>query len=143
MQAALTALAHVTHPAVRKLALELLDDPVRRVMAVDLLASNYLPGDEGRILALLDEDVAPHIWHWLGYGALAIFSAHPEAADLALHCIYERTPCSHCRHRAVALLHRRGQLSDAMVEECCHDAHAGTRALAAHAIADAKIAVMA
>jgi len=143
-QAALTALAHVPHPAVRALALELLGDPLRRIMAVDLLAPNYLPGDENRILALLDEEVAPHIWHWLGYGALTVFAAHPEASALLLHCIYERTPCSHCRHRAVTLLHHRGrgQLSDEMVEECRHDAHAGTRALAAHVMTDAKMTAL-
>jgi len=147
-QAALVALAHVAHPAVRALALELLDDPVRRVMAVDLLAPNYLPGDENRILALLNEDVSPHTWHWLGYGALAVFAAHPDANASVLHCIYEHTPCSHCRYRAVALLQDRGQLSDAMVDECRHDAHAGTRALAAQAaqattmMADAEMTVM-
>ena len=129
-QAALTALAHVAHSSVRALARELRDDPVRRVMAVDLLIANYADGDAHYIRAMLDEEMPLQVWHWLGYGALQVFAAHPAtAAAPALYCIYERTPCSHCRHRAVTLLCGLGSLPDWMANECRHDAHPGTRAL--------------
>jgi len=133
-QAALTALAHVAHPSVRVLARELRDDPVRRVMAVDLLVANYADGDAQSIRAMLDEEMPPQVWHWLGYGALRVFAAHPDtAAAPALYCIYERTPCSHCRSRAVRLLCGFGSLPGWMVDECRHDVHPGTRALSAAA----------
>ena len=140
-QAALTALAHVTHPSVRALARELRDDPVRRVMAVDLLVANYADGDAHAIHALLDEEMPPQVWHWLGYGALRVFAAHPDTAAMpTLYRIYERIPCSHCRHRAVTLLCGLGSLPGWMVNECRHDAHPGTRA--SSAAAETAIAIV-
>ncbi len=129
--AALHALAHIAHPAVRDLALSLLPDPRRRALAVGLLAANYLPGDAGRIAALLAEDAPPRAWHRLGDAALAVFAAQPGAAAVpALLHIYERTPCSGCRSRAVALLHALDALPGWMAAECRHDAHPRTREIA-------------
>ena len=146
-QAALNALARIAHPAVRAFALTLFDDPRRSSMAADLLAHNYAPGDEERLQTLLASDAPLRLWHWFGYGALKVFAAHPtEAAIPALRRIYDQTPCSRCRFRAVTLLHDLGEWSDAMAVECLYDAHPGTRALAAdlpqHTVAEsASIAV--
>lgn len=136
-RAALNALEHLDNPAVRQLALELLPNPDRASMAVDLLARNYVVGDHALIERALAAAQDENERHWLGYGALAVFEANPSAeATAALTMLYETGPCARCRERCFDLLHRIGTLPDWMLRESAYDANFDLREKARGLAAD-------
>jgi hypothetical protein len=65
--AAVKALSHIEHPAVRTLAFRLMDTRAKwRGGAVDLLAHNFQDGDHGIILRWFQEEEDPEALHSLG-----------------------------------------------------------------------------
>ncbi|MCC7372998.1 MAG: hypothetical protein IT306_31585 [Chloroflexi bacterium] len=66
--------------------------------------------------------------HWLGMSVRDVFGANrtPAAAPLLL-AIYERGPCSMCRHGVVEILHTLGGAPAWLLQECLLDAYPGLR----------------
>ncbi len=129
---ALKALEENAHPMVRDYALAELARG--EASAVGLLVRNYEPGDEGRVLAVI-EAPAPDGEHEHGpiSDALELLEANPgaDASRLGVAC-YARTPCGHCRATAARLLVARGVAPDWLLGECRHDAEADIRELVAN-----------
>ena len=127
MLAAADALSQVSDPRVRARGLEILANPdrsgARKSAGVDLLVSNYQPGDEVILVDLLTTPRDEDEHHWLGMGARDLLKAQPSAdAAPVLHALYEYGPCSFCRDLAVSALYTRGQMPNWMLEECQYDA---------------------
>lgn len=122
--AALVALEHLRHPAVRALALELLPRSTWRGGAVRLLIKNYEPGDHRLIARTLAMKQNIHKYHQVGLRALEVFAANPttDCADIMV-TLYERGPCSNCRSRCFKVLDSLGILPDWMLEEYRYDAY--------------------
>lgn len=129
--AARQALSPIADPRVRTLALELIareaDEPWE---AVDLLASNYWPGDARLIEPLIAREQSEYEFHRLGISVREWFEANPvsEAAALLL-ILYERGLCVVCRGSVIDLLLSLGPLPARIVEECRYDADLETRTL--------------
>ena len=120
--AALYALTHVGHPTARALALDLLACADGRGAA--LLVGNYEDGDYARLAhALLSWQDRDELHH-LGFNLRKVVQAHPAPdAAPALLGLYERGPCSLCRHHGVELLLRVSSVPDWVRAECRHDAN--------------------
>ncbi len=130
---AFEALAHLTHPALRAFALARLADAPPRWNALRILRKNGGPSDGDAVGAALA--VAPGDEHDRHAVGLALLAACPEAAPPSawaapLAWLYEHTPCSRCRGRAVELLDEAGALDPATRAECLHDCSLDTRDVA-------------
>ena len=128
--AAAGALGRIRDPLVRKLALEHLrsEDPT----GLRLLLSNYEPGDLDPIGPLLREAVDDDEAHILGLGILDIVEENdvPLAEKRAvLISLYERSPCSLCRRKAVSKLQSAGDVPLSIAQECRFDADPDTARL--------------
>ena len=125
---AMGALAHVRHPAVRALALHLLDTPnLLAAWAVGLLRENYADGDTTRVETLAPQLLEAEAIHHLGHEVPDFFAAHLDPASeerLLLH-LYENGPCSLCRARFVLRLAALNRLPAWMAEEVRYDADPG------------------
>jgi hypothetical protein len=92
---------------------------------LNLFIRNYRAGDEDLIMAALG-GLTPTLdnTHTLSSSLLEISeeNSSPHVLPL-LHWVYERNPCSVCRHRALKLLHELGGLSREIHEECLLDAN--------------------
>lgn len=134
-RAALRALRQVASVEVRALAWRWLDRAPVRWDALSLLARNHQPGDGERVMARLvavpDEPHNADLRHEISLGLLNAFSS-PERTDAVapLRWLYEHSPCSRCRHDAVATLEDLGALTDALRAECALDGDPETRELA-------------
>ncbi|NDJ77689.1 MAG: hypothetical protein GYB65_15665, partial [Chloroflexi bacterium] len=119
---AFRALAHVSHPDVRQLALDLIEKRHWIGYAASLLLSNWELEDWALMEMLTKEQLDPFDYHGLGLDILAIFRQHPapEAAQ-ALFNLYEYGPCSFCRESWPEALASINRLPDWMREECRHD----------------------
>lgn len=160
--AALHTLQHIEHLAVRTLALRLLnikedlwwlpvgkhaDDPFeytyasRVSYALDLLETNYQPGDHILIEAALNQaseraragQYNADELHSLGFGLQGICEKH-LSADLigALMIMYHWEPCSMCRESLVQCLLDLDALPKELVEECRYDSRPEIRELVAN-----------
>jgi hypothetical protein len=127
---AANALARITHPAVRTLALRMAVEGPLQQRSVDVLAANWQDGDEQVVERLLRNNADADSLHALGTGLRALAEQH-LSADLvpALLLGYERTPCSECRGRFVEALVRLDALPDQHRAECRWDARQETREL--------------
>ena len=129
--AAVRALGRLHDDHIRGLALQRLaaGDP----SGAWLLRANYQPGDMVRLVPLLDAAADDHEAHDLGFAILDLVKEHDipaqECRDLLLR-LYERTPCSLCRHDAAAALDARGEVPKWMADECLFDADPATVRLA-------------
>jgi hypothetical protein len=128
--AAVKALAPVTHGQLRQAAKRLIaDGDVANGTA--LLVNNFEAGDfsmcAGRLTRLADADERHHLVGDL----LDLCEAHPggEALDCLLD-VYELSPCSTCRRRAVKALTDTNTAPGWVLAESAFDADPGTRALA-------------
>lgn len=137
-EAALVAMKHIQHPAVRLLALEPRPNFLLQVEAIGMLESNYELGDSEIILQTLhesaettavDEESSPErLIHWFGYRVLSIYRKNRVSEALEpLTAFYELNPCSVCREDAVTLLHNIGALPHWMLEETAWDSYEDTR----------------
>jgi hypothetical protein len=90
---------------------------------IDLFINNYHSGDAELLLAgLNDVEIDEDRWT-ICYGILSLTKkqSNPELG-LLLNWIYDRTPCSCCRQRAVSQLSDYGLLSDRLLAEYRFDA---------------------
>lgn len=123
-------LSQLTDPAIRGLALRLLDTPGRQGDGVELLLNNYKPGDFQLIETCLGEPMQVDDLHSVEIGVRNLASAHhsPEA-ERSLLLLYENGPCSLCRGGVVEELIALGCFPDWMREECRYDSDTDTRKL--------------
>ena len=130
--AAVKALSHIEHPAVRALAFRLMDTRARaRGGAVDLLAPNFQDGDHAIVLRWFQEEEDREALHSLGMDSLDFWKRHPhEQTEIPMmSALYEKGPCSFCRERAVTRLLDRGALDEPLRAECAWDANSDIRDL--------------
>lgn len=122
-------LSQIHHPEVRSAALDLIAQG-RTVPGVAMLVENYEEGDWTYCLRYLKPSHDDVQTHQLVMALLDLFEAHssPEAVDGLIY-VYEASPCSICRSRAVRLMHHNHTLPQWMHAECAFDADADTRAL--------------
>ncbi len=130
--AAASALAQINHASVRALALELIENTgAFRDNAVDLLSANFLPGDHQIALNWFNRESDSELLHWIGFSLLDFYKSHPEpeTEPKMLHSIYEQSPCSDCRERAVRRWIEIGCLPDQIRRECEWDTNSDIREL--------------
>lgn len=136
--AAVKAVASLNHPELRKAALQLLamGDLGR---TAHLLIANYEEGDMLRYAQRLEHPTDADRCHHLGGEILELCVAHPcpETLDCLLY-VYEFSPCSTCRRRAVSALIASDIVPKWVLTESTFDADPETRKLAADALADSK-----
>lgn len=127
--AAVKALAPITHGELRQAAKRLITDG-EVANGVALLVNNFETGDfsmcTGHLARLEDPDEAHHLVGEF----LDLCEAHPgdEAIDCLLD-VYELSPCSTCRRRAVKALIDTGTAPAWVLTESAFDADPATRAL--------------
>jgi hypothetical protein len=135
--AAIAAIAQTQDRSVRALGVELLrENPstVRRG-AIGLFRRNYVPGDyrfiESALFVPEDRDVA----HDMGFDILDLADTypHPELAG-CLAWVYEHTPCSNCRGKALAALLARNRAPLPLLREAVWDCSEETRTAAKNAL---------
>jgi len=130
--AAVKALSHVEHPAVRALAFQLIDTRARwRGGAIDLLAHNFQDGDHRIVLRWFQEEEDREALHSLSIDVIDFWKRHPHEETLIpmMLALYEKGPCSFCRESAVRRLLERGGLSKILRAECAWDANSDIRDL--------------
>jgi hypothetical protein len=130
--AAVKALTHVPHPAVRDLAFRLMDTQAMwRGHAIDLVAQNYQDGDHRIVLRWFQEEEDRETLHSLGMDLIDFWKRHPdeETEVPMLRSLYEKGPCSFCREAAVRRLLERGELADQLRAECAWDSNSDIRNL--------------
>lgn len=131
---AIRALARISHPSIRALAMELASDPDRCGEAVRLFAANYQGGDHTLVESILNRPLRPDAYHALGYGVFDVVDAHPDSCWTdTLELLYQNGPCSICRGGAIKRLQSLDALREWMRQECCYDADTGTREMVAGA----------
>lgn len=96
------ALSNYAHPEVRRLAIERL--LAGRVLEneLELLNKNYQPGDAVAIERALQVPGDRDQLHWMVFDLVEVFRSNPlaELSNVMLF-VYEESPCSNCRCRAV------------------------------------------
>ena len=130
--AAVSALTHVTHPAVRKLAFRLVETRSElRLEAIDLLARNYQPSDRKTMLRWFEEEQEPQILHSYAMDMEDFWKAHPDEESEApmLLALYQKGPCSFCREGVVRRLIELQAFTEELKAECAYDANDDIRDL--------------
>jgi predicted nucleic acid-binding protein len=130
--AALNALAQIADPAVRTLALDLVQTKARwRELAISLLGMNFQPGDHEIVLDWFEAEEDMETLHTESIGLVAFWKANPSEKlhDRMLLDLYEKCPCSFCREGAVSLLLERNALPEHLRKECRWDANEDIREL--------------
>ncbi len=147
-EAALCALSHQQNPAVRQLALELLQQTIFAEVfdsVLALLLHNLQQDDQALVsaqLQRLDAEIAADIdiRHHLASSINKIAENNPEIklGDI-LNWAYQHTPCTICRHYLVVELLERQIYTKAMAEQDLYDADEDTRQLAAEFLGVAAV----
>jgi hypothetical protein len=124
-----TALAHVRHPYLRQAALGLIANGDMS-NGTTLLVKNFEAGDFDLCSACLKPLADADDAHNLVGSLLNLCEAHPgwDALDCLLY-VYELSPCSACRSRAVKALVTTGTSPAWVLAESASDADPDTRAL--------------
>jgi len=125
------AIANNCHPKVRQFALEKLSEPAFQEFAVEILAKNYQLGDESSVLDMLvlPEDECELHWTLMSVRKLVEDNENAKCRR-AVELVYDKTPCSSCRHSMVKLQSVREGLPPGMQKECQFDVERDTRELA-------------
>ncbi len=127
---ALGALENIAHPSVRQLALDNLGTGIGGGSVVGLLARNFQPGDEGRILEALEIPEESSTRHDLMMDVIKILQTNAQADAAQLGVVaYATTPCGHCREKSVRLLLDRHVAPGWLLDECRNDSNENIRAL--------------
>jgi hypothetical protein len=93
-----------------------------------LFILNYQSDDGSLIEAALPKQPDPAKIYSVGYSLLHLAENHNEPALAGcLKWLYESTPCTYFRFKAVKVLVESGELSAAMRTECRYDCEKGTR----------------
>jgi hypothetical protein len=130
--AAAKALSQITHPAVRELALRLVDTRARwRGEAIELLARNFQPGDHSVAWDWFKAEQDLEVKHSMGMDLTDFWEHHPdEESEVAmLRDLYQLGPCSFCREKSVRRLIELNALTEEMRAECAFDANDEIREL--------------
>jgi len=126
--AARRALRHVTHPAVRQLALDLLTGDDDSAAGVRMLTNNFQAGDERFIEHALNGEQDEDRLEDLAHAAIEVFTESANGDSLhSMVRVYEACRCSLARAGAVEVLMKRRIAPAWMLEECRHDSYEGTR----------------
>jgi hypothetical protein len=129
---ALNALSQITDPAVRTLAVKLVQTGSKcRKFAIHLLKLNLQPGDHEIVLDWFEAEEDMETLHTESRGLIAFWSANPseELHNRMLLSLYEKCPCSFCRENAVSTLLERNALPEHIRAECVWDANEDIREL--------------
>ena len=129
--AAFSALEQIVHPAVRALALDLIQAGIDMDYAVGLLGANFQLGDWKLIERLTTQPfakLADHHLFQIQVKQIAKAQLGPESVGALLN-LYEFGPCAYCRQQVVNLLMTNDALSTAMREECEYDSDLDTQRL--------------
>ncbi len=127
---AIRTIAQYRNPKVRELALVRLRN--LEDAGIVLLIHNYDAGDYKRVEPLFDGVSDPDVLHGRGFNLLEVFEHNPLAELSPLvEVVYEVTPCSLCREKAVKLLLAAKLAPGWMIDECRHDAFEDIRKLVA------------
>ncbi|NJK81648.1 MAG: hypothetical protein HC914_17910 [Chloroflexaceae bacterium] len=128
---AIRSLAPLRAAAIRQLGLELIEQNYYVSEAIELFKLNFEPGDEHLFATIFSRTTDQEKLHALGMCMAQVFEANPtRAAVPVLLQLYERGPCSLCRHRVVKLLVDMQAAPDWLLAECRYDVDTQTRALA-------------
>lgn len=133
--AAFEALAQLRHPSIGEYARGILRADGLTGTDLDvlkLLVLNYRPEDDELIgSALRRTNPETETIQGIGMRVLGICKENCGAELLeALNWVYEHTPCSHCRGKAVEFLLKLGKIAPEILEECRYDAIEKTRKMA-------------
>lgn len=133
---ALHALAQLTGDIPRRVALKYWSHPQLGGPAIGILGNNFVPGDEELILRCLTK---PRIDWWFesvtcSLGFIFDRNEVPNEADIRRY-VYERTPCTECRHYALHRMMEMGIASEEALREAQFDADGSTREMAERALA--------
>ena len=116
------ALSKYSHPDVRRLAIERLTAGRWTEDELDLLKMNYEPGDAALIECLIHVPENSYELHRLGYGLVDLFESNPvDESGTATRFVYEQSPCSICRRKAVTILVKTGNAPGWLLGECRFD----------------------
>jgi hypothetical protein len=99
---------------------------------LELFHRNYRAGDALMIEQRLSVPDNQDLLHAIGLDLAKLLehNADPAAEGLA-HFVYEHSPCSNCRTKAVKSLANVGCLSAWLIDECADDCSDKTRSIAA------------
>jgi len=134
---AMVVLSNVKHETVRDLALERLcpESGSRDWWGLSLLERNWVKGDGRWIGPPLPQEGKAVVLHNIGLDLNGIAEAHrDETLAECLLWVYEQTPCSRCRGRAIRNLIRLRRASRRLLREAVHDADGSARRAAARAL---------
>lgn len=129
-QASRNILSHTQSSAIRELALKILAMPEqeRALEAFQLFEKNYLPGDELKFEAVLNQITDPEFTHWVSMSILDLFKSfqYPELFK-CMSWMYLNTPCSSCRQKCLQALADAQLLPDKWLYESLFDCSEETR----------------
>ncbi len=129
---ALTALAQVESDKVRQYALDLAEgDEWDRGWSIGMLVNNFGLGDHELVKRWSLEERDTEALHSIGMSLDKFFKSHPneEVERELLLALYDRRPCSHCRHGIVERLLELDSLPDDLRVEAAWDSYLETREL--------------
>jgi hypothetical protein len=127
---AFVALENNAHPLVRKLAEDELQNGVPDGLALGLFVKNYRPGDEQRILQLVEIPDSNDQMHELLKDAIRVCVENEQADCSQLGVVaYALQPCGMCRGWAADVLQKRKVAPSWLAEECRFDSDEDTRKL--------------
>ncbi len=131
---AFDVMALAPSPATRQRARALLARCDEPLVALSLLAQNPQPCDVPLIMETVKRVRVAHdegAWHSCFSAACdAAQRLHGQPAVDLLHYLYRETLCGQCRYDIVRALHKKKQLTGALLAQCRWDAYDKTRALA-------------
>lgn len=129
---AIAALEMIKHPSIREFSHQIVKDPKFSDCAIGLLKNNYQCGDDKFIKSLLNREFDIDSLHSMCMDTIEIYRANPIPEGLEpLFLVYEKTPCSNCRHRCIEAIQTIAPIPNWMIEECILDADSEIRELAA------------
>ncbi len=124
------ALSNYSHPAVRSLAIEKLEESRFLEGELRLLTRNYQRGDAAIIERILQLPADRDLLHGLLYELIKVFQSNRVAESTnAMLLVYDQSPCSNCRCDAVKILLSTGTAPDWLLEECRYDSSEEIRSM--------------
>jgi len=118
----------------REYALSLLEKGEETVNAISLLSKNMLPQYEQLLsdaVKTIPVKLAEGGWHSVFMSAEgAIGNLRGKAKTDLLHYLYRETYCGSCRERIVRLMHKKGPVTDSLLQEWLYDSNSDIREFA-------------